>query len=639
MLGKPIVRTTKLKLDDGTKIIDYKYKFDAPINKRKVDKMVKDKLKEILKENGSFRGGVSYMVDTSYSTDFQQYNINDDIDDQFMPNEFRDSSGVGDLDGESKVKFVNLYIADANVKVGASEHNDCFYNHFSKAFDPFHMPEDLKSPEIFKKAWGLDRDDKVSLRLIGEMEDKYEICIDTYGQYDHTSKKNFPRRIKLKIYENHVREARKINMYTRLMSGYTNSKTTRYPIFFKYEGAKVKFARFVDGNSGEIITWREPKCTMNDLESHPLRFKFFFVQAKKKTEPEDNLRSHIDTMEIFKKIADQELGDRAKDSLNGFHSKFRWRPMASQYFYKIAPLSISFCDDYMDQEDVVLRKALMGGIIYGKKGFVQNATDADVNSMFADLMLKVDFITRQGVFSMVDEIPKLTMQDEYKIFKCKISGSDKRIFRQNKEEWYPALDVLVAQKEGYKIELCKNDINCLTYDENTRIRGSEVFRTFVHDLYKLKKMGLEGAKDVLNVLWGFFASRSTYTKYTNKEVCAPDASFIKSMRPMIGSKTEKVKIYKQKKDKSQEIFAVPYARFTPFLTARARYVMYCTLGPVKEHIQRIHTDGAILDIPIQLDTGDELGQWKCYQGSCTVVNSCKVKWHFINKPEKKYLKV
>jgi hypothetical protein len=77
-----------------------------------------------------------------------------------------------------------------------------------------------------------------------------------------------------------------------------------------------------------------------------------------------------------------------------------------------------------------------------------------------------------------------------------------------------------------------------------------------------------------------------------------------------------------------KFYDVLYARLGPFLTSAVRKYMSDTMAPYKEKIHRIHTDGFVVENTIDLKLSQGLGAWKIEnQGSCKIINSCKVLWN------------
>ena len=74
-------------------------------------------------------------------------------------------------------------------------------------------------------------------------------------------------------------------------------------------------------------------------------------------------------------------------------------------------------------------------------------------------------------------------------------------------------------------------------------------------------------------------------------------------------------------------YKYPHARLGVFLTSCNRYKMTSLLLPHTEHIHKFHTDGFIADMPLNLDIGPDIGQWKLEkEGQCRINHVNKVEW-------------
>lgn len=331
----------------------------------------------------------------------------------------------------------------------------------------------------------------------------------------------------------------------------------------------------------------------------------------------------------FLKSARDLLGDDVADDMNPFHANFKPSVMAAQYLYKTLPITVSKCDPYMIDDDVINSNALTGGLIFAEPGTYNNVFEYDINSMYPSIMLEVDFITRHGEWKTLQQMPKLSYDDQYKIFRCRVTNFDNRLFQINRHNCCPALDLLTAQEEGFTLELIQDGApNCLIYNENCRIPGKEVFSRPVNDLYKLKLNKVEGSKAIVNCMWGYLASRYIVKTDTSRKrkLVIDNLSQLLSMYPRQMIKKKQFYLIKTYHKKCRMKFRL--GRFAPFLTARGRRVMYESIRSNKEHVVRVHTDGMITQKKIDgLKLSNDLGDCKVKQGSCTVHHVNKIEWN------------
>ena len=671
-LAKPTVYNTKVKTAHGTaSIVEDRYNFtNKKVYKEDLDKAVLKELKQKLKDDGPFYASMSYWTDQIYSAPFVLIESEDDLNlDMFDNDMFVDYNESDILDPETRVRMVSIFTApgDGQSSTGKdSEHNDCLWMCLIQAFNE--LPPALKKPGNLKKFLGLKRDDGIDIKLIPQIERKLKMNIIVCGSHQYKGAGKYPRNLKIRLWKGHYepKDVRGLGNenYNELRSGYDVMKKGRpYPCFYKIdlETETAKMCYLENYRDGKKIIMEKPMKYLNEFytKHNPGRRLFLRQVPRKKTkqmvdgvektvyvprEPEDVIDEMIDEYTLFQRNAYQLLGPTARGSLNPFKCNGNYRSLATQFFSKVAPKSISFCEDYMLSEEDLwneeywLKCAMTGGLIYSKRGRVEKAYDADINSMYPWLMKKIDFITRKGKFKVIDEVPAYQKKHQYAIFRCSISGYDNRLFQKNKHGFYTGLDIKIAQDEGWDIELAQDgEPNMLWYTKFCRVPGEEVFGVFVDSLFKMKSNGVVGAKQVINVLWGYLCSRSVKEIHTWKTdtPVVEDMGLMHKMEPRFkdNGKQEysmkKYNLHDMKNDERvlQRIFRFKYARFACFMTALGRYEMYKVLKPIKKYVRRIHTDGFITSKDVaDVTVGDGLGEWKTKTGSCQVVNSNVVHW-------------
>ena len=84
-----------------------------------------------------------------------------------------------------------------------------------------------------------------------------------------------------------------------------------------------------------------------------------------------------------------------------------------------------------------------------------------------------------------------------------------------------------------------------------------------------------------------------------------------------------------KLEKTEDKYKTSYARMLPFMTAYGRRKMYLALKDVEAHVYRIHTDGFVIDRPLDsLPLSTKIGEWKIEkQGRCQIFNAMKVEFN------------
>ena len=669
-LGKPTeYHNIKVKTANGTASIEEdRYIFGTAVKKDGLDKTVLKDLKQRLKEDGPMYMSVSYWTDQIYSTGFQLIEDASQLNmDMFDSDMFSDYNESEIMDPNTKIGGVSIYTAPAgghSSKGKDGEHNDCFYECVVQAFNE--LPKILSNPARFKKWLGLDRNDGVDIELMPKVEKKLKINLYISGSHQYESEGKYPRTLKMRLWKGHYEGVRTLDQYIDLKRGYDEREGRPYPIMFKknLENQTVKiayYAHYAKDSKNKIVE-EKPIKYLDEFydKENPHRFHFLravprekkmengkVVKVNGKTvyhqpEPEDVLDDKIEEYVQFQRCSYQMLGKHAVKTLNPFHAKGNYRALSSHFFYKTAPKAISFCDEYMYSDEPLrneehwLKSAMTGGLIYSMKKKLKKAYEADINSMYPWLMLNCDFITRKGKFKVLKEVPDYEDKYQYAIFRCDISGYDNRLFQKNRHGFYTGLDIKTAQDEGWDIEL-KDDgyPNMLWYTKFCRVPGKEVFGVFVNDMYALKENHVEGAKKVMNCLWGYLCARSVMEVKTWKDPVVEDMSLLHKIAPRFktGDKQEyaikKYNIHDMQDDSAvrKKIFRFKYARFACFMTALGRHEMFKVLKPIKKYVYRIHTDGFITSKDVaDVTVGTALGEWKTKEGSCEVVNANVVHW-------------
>jgi hypothetical protein len=176
---------------------------------------------------------------------------------------------------------------------------------------------------------------------------------------------------------------------------------------------------------------------------------------------------------------------------------------------------------------------------------------------------------------------------------------------------------------GLKIILQQEENNVLLYSE--RVNGFQMFGTLVKMLYDLKLKKVPYAKLILNCLWGTLCSKRKLTRIArtnNEPIDFEDFSQIFNICP-----TSFGDIIQYTKS-DLPLYKFNYARLGLFLTSALRKRMAQTFFQYRENIYRIHTDSALLNIPItnELKLSNKMGDYKCNSGSCYIESANLVYW-------------
>jgi hypothetical protein len=173
--------------------------------------------------------------------------------------------------------------------------------------------------------------------------------------------------------------------------------------------------------------------------------------------------------------------------------------------------------------------------------------------------------------------------------------------------------VKVAIDYGLKIEMIQNDQpNFLFYSKDKLMNGAYLFKSFVDELFELKSQKVNGAKQILNTLWGGLTEKNhfNHTYDPNEKMNINDCNI---SRISYGNKLSiKCTYY----DKPQ--FKTNWARIKPYILAYAREQMFYRFRSMESDIVYLHTDGFLMkDGHPEMFLSDKLGGLK-YEGTSDV---------------------
>jgi hypothetical protein len=215
------------------------------------------------------------------------------------------------------------------------------------------------------------------------------------------------------------------------------------------------------------------------------------------------------------------------------------------------------------------------------------------------------------------------------IYKCIIHKSvDElihKLFVFNRNNYYTHFDLMLARELDLTIELSTVKPNAIIWGRSDYLRGEQVFTKYVDLLFDLKLKKIPGSKDILNIIWGALSQKNEITltiSEDSKEIInIEDDSIFSNVYP----RNDKETIIKF--CKNNNYYETNYARIAPFILARGRYYISKTVRPFIKYIKRLHTDGFISTVKLDLgdQIGTDLGQLKeKYYSKVTIMNNIKI---------------
>jgi hypothetical protein len=120
----------------------------------------------------------------------------------------------------------------------------------------------------------------------------------------------------------------------------------------------------------------------------------------------------------------------------------------------------------------------------------------------------------------------------------------------------------------------------------------------------------------LNILWGALCQvdKHRLSLSKNKIIDLGEDGDIYSMKP--DNKNEK--ILRIVTTKQTKYYTTGFARLSPFLISKGRFMIASICYPHREHIKYCHTDGFISDTQLDIKTGDKIGDL-VFEGFCESV--------------------
>jgi hypothetical protein len=157
-------------------------------------------------------------------------------------------------------------------------------------------------------------------------------------------------------------------------------------------------------------------------------------------------------------------------------------------------------------------------------------------------------------------------------------------------------------------------------------KSHKMFKSFIGFMFKLKKMKVKGAKNILTSLWGAICQR-------NRAIITTGTSA--KLLKIETNDSGKMELTVEK----EKPFKYSYARLKPFLLAQGRYNLATTILPFGDKIVRANTDGFISKELLPIPTSDHLGGllYEGYSNNIKVENANNVignKKNEIVKPKK-----
>jgi len=464
--------------------------------------------------------------------------------------------------------------------------NACLFNCICEAMK---HQKYFKYDNQLKKFLGVDKEDKVSYKLLPKLEDEIKANIYLVGDHTYTSAKTYAKVINMKLEDGHYSLIP--HNSKQLLKAVSHTKKT---IIFYY---KTKNLTITTYNGIEEIT--EPLTLDKIIQIREATIKHKSSKIKyMKAKPGTDIKEQYNTfMEDAKDILEATNG-----KINLFKNP-TFKGEALRIFY-----NCSKCinpEPLTPAESLFHEKAFKGGLRYTKKGTYENCAGYDVNKQYTHILTSDSFKIpiKQGEFIQLTTLPEYL---NYGIYRAHIQGQT-NIFKFNSENYYSHFDIKRALQLGLNVELIQDgQANALIYKGNKTVSGAVMFKPYFDYVGKYMKdiKAKTALKKVINILWGALMQKNTQTFKSTSE----HASAYGNIHQITPMKSGTLLITYQDINKP---FIYDYARVGCFLTSKARALISSIVEPFGDKLIYLHTDGFVIEGEHDKPAlGDKIGELK-----------------------------
>lgn len=512
-----------------------------------------------------------------------------------------------DYEWETAHSFIIYFWDEKPTKGGDDEDelNDCLYKILGKIVSVYNFPKLVRSPAVFKQTLGLERDEKVPIELMSQVEDLLKININIIGDHYFASRNLYKMNANISLIDGHYDVNREIKQKTELLKGVT-FREKRLIVYSRYED-------HIECYDGEDEIYDMDFDDFYAEKNKTFKSDFSFIYNDEKMDLKEFYQYLMEETRILKELTFGRV-DLSK----------------SNYNFKTEALKIgNKCLKIFDEPEIItpmeqewINNSFLGGIIFSKEQIeIENGFEYDKRSCYPSAMSDRNFTfpIKQGEFKQLTDLPKDFVQ--YGIYRCIIerSGDEDvdKLFRFNKQNFYTHFDLTTARLLKLNIELIMDgEANTLLYTKN-RLYGNKVFQGVLLDLFNIRKKS-KYAKKILNCVWGQLSSKKKIRKTNRKPIRLNDDEDILEIRPQ----GDRVHITYAKKE---QLFMYNYARLACFLTGKVRNQMATTMYPHRENIHKCHTDGFVSGVEIpELPISLNMGEWEMRCGPLIINKNKKV---------------
>jgi hypothetical protein len=584
------------------------------------------KIQNVAKEKNS---QYNFMVSIKYGSGIDGWRSGkifslDDEPELFNVDEYVDSTGQNkhkniDLNQKTFSRVV-IYKIPTTKKGGCTKnaHNDCLYYCIKEAIGQDNININLNTPKRLKSNLKLDRNDKIDIELMPEVEKLMSLNINVSGEHTYLSSGEYQRTMNIILQDGHYTLDTSKRVKKCLIKP-TNKAVGFYRIITNLE-TKKKTIEIITNSTNETFDF-----TPGFILEYQSKNNLYLMKDRKNKDAtlQDNFKQY------------QDSAKNLKQHTKGFIDLYKY-PQPNKcalYLFHVLSKAVEEPEEISALETTFLMKSSQGALLYSDDGEYKDAVCIDQNSMYAYYMSNDKFSvpTGQGdLQTMTDDEFNNLKYYPVGIYRCIITSTNKdlnRLFRFNKTNYYTHYDLTLAKLLKFDIKIIDNSgANCMMYDSKNRIQGSKMYGSTIDYLYKIKKETNDPyVKKIISSLWGACGEILKYkTSVKYSEECCIEKNIIDIHKYHDGLKIITVDY--------EKYYKTNYARVGTFLTSFCRLNIAKTiLSTVKEitNVKRIHTDGFIIvNEEYKHLLGSEIGKFKIeHSGDCIINNVNDIKWN------------
>ena len=170
--------------------------------------------------------------------------------------------------------------------------------------------------------------------------------------------------------------------------------------------------------------------------------------------------------------------------------------------------------------------------------------------------------------------------------------------------------------------------NSLIYKRSDLLTGAQLFGDFVRLVFPLKQKKISGAKLLLNILWGVLCQINRIPiRIKEKSETVINIEIDRDILAINPIDNDNIQFDIVK---FSEYYDSNFARIAPYLLARGRFLISRNMEPNIKHIKRVHTDGYISAVKLDVKTGSDIGElaFEGYATNCKINNNIDVDGEF-----------